>query len=386
MSDKKNPHILSIFYNNPDVYPPIINSTQLLVEDGFKVDITCRVYGETWGIVYPALSKILRIPAKGKHTWQQYVNFLIAVWRRRSDNIDLYIGHDMHGLLPAWMLSRKYKKPLVYHCHDFAEDSRKLPAGSHLVRLIERRIAKRADIVIVPDAERAKVVEQQLDLKTQPIVVANTPLEAPSVIDGKLHKELRHYTTDYEKIVFRQGAIGYGHALEMTIRSMVYWESKKWLFVIMGPVEQSYKQHLTELAEQLNVESRFFILPPVPYSEVARFTAEADVGHALYDPIHINNLHITTASNKIMEYMAAGCPLLLSDRPDLRLFIEKTQCGIVADEKSPTSIAYAINRLMKDEPMASQMGQAGKRAYIEEYNYFAQFSPVLQKLKHLVVL
>jgi glycosyltransferase involved in cell wall biosynthesis len=140
---------------------------------------------------------------------------------------------------------------------------------------------------------------------------------------------------------------------------------------------------LALLAEELSVSQQFAVLPLVSYDKLPLYTPGAHAGHALYEPIHINNVHITTASNKLMEYMAAGLPLLVSDRPSLRALVERHECGLTADESSPESIAAAVNALLGDPDLARRLGAAGARAFEEEFNYGRQFAPVLEVIRSL---
>ena len=152
---------------------------------------------------------------------------------------------------------------------------------------------------------------------------------------------------------------------------------------MVGTVAQEYLESLVHLAQDLEVGDQLAILPPVSYDEVLRLTPGADVGHALYEPVHINNVYITTASNKIMEYMAAGLPILVSDRPGLRVFVETHGCGLTADESSPESIAATVNALLGDPELARRLGAAGARAFEAEFNYERQFAPVLSAFQAL---
>ncbi len=376
--------IQAIFYNNPDAYPPVINSARLLAQAGFNLNIYCRDDGSLCGVKYPQTVHVDRIKAAATGSWREYSNFIQEVLRSDVSAVRLFLGHDMHGLVPAWILSARHRRPLIYHCHDFAESGRKIPMGSHIVRTFERLLARTADLVIVPDADRAAVVARQLRLRRKPLVVANAPLERPVSSGRALHESLVVKGKQFEKIVLRQGRIGVGHAIEATIRSMPHWANRRWGFALLGAGEPSYLEHLNALAQELGVQERFITLPPVPYDHVAQYTGGADVGHALYEPIHINNVHITTASNKIMEYMAAGLPLLVSDAPSLRGLVERYGCGAAADEKSPASIATAVNLLLGDPHRSQQMGAAAARAFEQEFRYERQFAPVLSAIQDLV--
>jgi glycosyltransferase involved in cell wall biosynthesis len=376
--------VQAIFYNNPDQYPPIINSTRLLTQAGLGVEILCRDNGETWNISYPAEVQVRRIDTRSNSSWREYVGFLIGVLRAGNDKTMAFVGHDAHGLLPAWLLARRFRRPLIYHCHDYIDNHSSLNTiGLRLIAQFQRRFARMADLVIVPDAERGNVISSELRLKRPPMIVANAPLNRALVSGEALRNALASHGRYYKRILFRQGRIGVGHAIETTIRSIPHWSSPQWGFVVMGLSDSSYIDRLHRLAVSLGVKDQFVILPPVGYDQVAQFTFGADLGHALYEPIHINNVHITTASNKIMEYMEAGLPLMVSDTPSLRRLVDNYRCGVTADERSPEGIAAAVNTLLANPDKARQMGAAARQAFEKELCYERQFAPVIEALRNL---
>ena len=369
--------IQAVTYYDPDTYPPIVNSARLLAQRGFTLDLFCRDIGDRWAVSYPSQVHLHRIKAGAQGTWFEYPFFVADVLRRGGAKASLFVGHDMYGLLPARLLASRYCRPLVYHCHDFAERDRPLHIGGRIVRAFEQRFARTADLVIVPDAERGAVVARELGLVRPPLIVANAPLLRPSATGDALQRALRQRGVDFQRVVLRQGRIGAGHAIEATVRSIPYWASESWGFVVMGIGKTTYWERLETLAQALGIEHRFVILPPVGYDQVAQFTPGADVGHALYEPIHMSHATPTTSSNKMMEYMAAGLPLLVSDIPSLRALVERYQCGITADQESPESIAVAVNALLGDPARARQMGAAGRQAFEQVFCYERQFGPAV---------
>ena len=378
------PLIEAIFYNNPDEYPPIINSTRLLARAGYKVSILCRDNGQRWSVTYPQEAFLTRLDARSGGSWREYLGFVVRALRLADRRAQVFVGHDMHGLLPARLLAWRYRRPLIYHCHDFAESGRPLPLGSRMVSLFERRFARTSDLVIVPDRERGMVVARELRLQQQPLIVANAPLSTTRGDGSDLCRALAERGRPFSQVVWRQGRVGKGHGIEMTIRSLPLWRSHEWGLVVMGPSEPAYIEYLRTVAQSCGVAEQFVYFPPVGYDQVANFTPGAQIGHALYEPLHVNNLHIATASNKIMEYMAAGLPIIASDRPALRQLLETYQCGICADEQSPESIAVAVNALLGDPDLAQRQGQNGRSAFESVFCYERQFASVLAAMTELV--
>ncbi len=373
--------IQGFFYNNPDNYPPIINGARLLAEAGFKVELYCRDDGKDWQVSYPDAVTIERIGPVHANTQRNYFSFCRHAMSRGKRSATAFIGHDLHGLVPARLLAGRFKRPLVYHCYDYSGNGYGRTFSTSILGMLQFGFARRAGLVTVPDEGLAQLLASDLRLKRLPLVMVNSPLNR-SKREGALHTALRERERNFDKIVLRQGRIGPGHALEVTLRSIPRWTSRKWGFVVMGIGDAGYIQSLTELAVSLGVENQFVVLPPVAYDQVARFTGDADLGHALYEPAHVNNLNIAGAC-KIQEYLAAGLPLLVSDRPSLRSLIEEYSCGVTACDTSPQDIARAVNTLLDDEESARQMGLAAAHAFETKFRFDFQFQPVIDVLQGL---
>ncbi len=371
--------VQGFFYNDPDLYPPIVNAIRLLCQAGFSVELFCRETGGPHGISYPPEARIVRLDHRGRGSWAQFFAFVREATGRARIDTGFFWGHDMHGFLTARLAAWRRRRPLVYHCHDYA-DPGWMTAGIHVVHAFERCFARTADAVVIPDAGRAEVIAKDLRLRRAPLVAANAPILTPLVRRHALREALHARGHRFDKIVFRQGKIGRGHAIEATIRSMPLWRRPDWGFVVMGLSDEGYLKSLHELARELGVADRFVVLPAVKYDEILHFTPDADVGHALYEQIHVNNVHIGTASNKVMEYLAAGVPLLVSPNAKLKQLVADGNCGVWADERDPASIAQGINTLLADAKTQERMGRAARKTFEADYCYDRQFAPVLERM------
>jgi glycosyltransferase involved in cell wall biosynthesis len=84
--------------------------------------------------------------------------------------------------------------------------------------------------------------------------------------------------------------------------------------------------------------------------------------------------HIDAQPNKMFEYMSAGVPIIASDFPLWREIVMGNRCGICVDPLDPNSIAKAIDYLVYHPDDARQMGENGRRAVFERYNWSAEKS------------
>jgi len=74
-------------------------------------------------------------------------------------------------------------------------------------------------------------------------------------------------------------------------------------------------------------------------------------------------------ATKIFEYMASGIPVIASNFPLWEEIIAGNKCGICIDPYNIMEIANAINWLIDNPEQAQLMGENGKRAVVEKYNW-----------------
>ncbi|MCL0030149.1 glycosyltransferase [Thermodesulfovibrionales bacterium] len=87
--------------------------------------------------------------------------------------------------------------------------------------------------------------------------------------------------------------------------------------------------------------------------------------------------HTDVRSNKMFEYMSAGIPVISSDFPLWKEIIEGNQCGICVNPLNPGAIAQAIRWIVDNPDEAKQMGENGRRAVEEKYNWESESQKLL---------
>jgi glycosyltransferase involved in cell wall biosynthesis len=84
--------------------------------------------------------------------------------------------------------------------------------------------------------------------------------------------------------------------------------------------------------------------------------------------------HIDALPTKMFEYMSAGIPVIASNFPLWRQIIEGNRCGICVDPFDSTAIAAAIDYLVCNPDIAQSMGERGRKAVLEKYNWDVEAS------------
>ena len=72
---------------------------------------------------------------------------------------------------------------------------------------------------------------------------------------------------------------------------------------------------------------------------------------------------------KMFEYMASGLPVIASNISLWQGIIDDAKCGLCVDPMNPKAIADAIEYIMTHPVEAKIMGENGKKAVIEKYNW-----------------
>lgn len=80
-------------------------------------------------------------------------------------------------------------------------------------------------------------------------------------------------------------------------------------------------------------------------------------------------LKLETLGIKAYEYMSMGLPVVMSYSPYNRAVMEKYNFGICVDPKNVEEIASAIRYLLDHPEESRQMGENGRRAVKEEFNW-----------------
>lgn len=90
-------------------------------------------------------------------------------------------------------------------------------------------------------------------------------------------------------------------------------------------------------------------------------------------PNHLNSYPI-----KMFEYMAAGIPVIASNFKLWSEIIEEIRCGLCVDPNNVDEISKAIKYIMDNPEEARTMGENGRKAVLDKYNWCTQEEILLQ--------
>ncbi|SHF76094.1 glycosyltransferase [Ornithinibacillus halophilus] len=105
-------------------------------------------------------------------------------------------------------------------------------------------------------------------------------------------------------------------------------------------------------------------------------------GIALFPPTeHYMKKELT----KFFEYMSAGLPIICSNFPVWKDFIETYDCGIAVDPYNDKEVKEAIEYLRINPDEVKRMGENGKKAVVEKLNWNVEEEKLVKWYKQLLL-
>lgn len=142
--------------------------------------------------------------------------------------------------------------------------------------------------------------------------------------------------------------------------------------------------YLTKL-KALNGWNQVEYLGKIPHSEVQEIYNQAMVGMAVasYNKNVKGNLG-TLGNTKLFEIMMAGLPVICTDFILWEKIIDDCQCGICVKPDNVEEIASSIRYLLDNPDVAKQMGENGRRAVVEKYNWGVEEKKLIKLYQDLL--
>ena len=116
-------------------------------------------------------------------------------------------------------------------------------------------------------------------------------------------------------------------------------------------------------------------IPWVPYEEKERLSCQASMGIITFLPYSNNT---SCLPNKLFDYMLVSLPVIASNFPLYKEVVEPHQCGLIVDPEKPEAIAEAMTYLIEHPAEARCMGENGRRAVTEQYNWDRESKKLLR--------
>jgi glycosyltransferase involved in cell wall biosynthesis len=363
----------------PAFYPPLIHASSLMAEAGWDVTfLAAPIAGNALELPRHPRIAVRAIPARPSHVMSKaaYARYIAAAARLALRlRPEIIYASDPLGAGPGLLAARLARARLVYHEHDS-------PAPGSLHPFLARAraaAARRAELVIFPNTARARIAQAELGFAADRLrVIWNMPrrAELPPLDDQPAPPLVLHY----------HGGIS-PDLLPLAIVEAVRRLRGRACLRIIGyetPGAAGYVQRLIELGGGNDPTGIIHYAGQVPRADLVAMAAHAHVGLALI-PCYGNDVnfrHMTGASNKAFDYMAAGLALLVWDRPDWRAMFVAPGYARACDPTDPELVTAALIWFLDHPAERRAMGTSGRAKIAAEWNYDIAFAPVLGALSN----
>jgi glycosyltransferase involved in cell wall biosynthesis len=294
-----------------------------------------------------------------------------------EENADIYHIHDPE-LIPYAKLLRIKGKKVIYDMHENLPKSILTktwikqflrPILSTSVNLIERLLLKKVFVIF---AEKSYKKDYVWVKKHEDIL--NMP-DVENLFKLKLTKKDK-FTLGYI------GGVSDVRGSLSTIEAMKKLKDKGYDVNLecIGPIEHYHEQEINHLIKKYNLDGLklYGYLPPEKGWEII---AQCHVGLAVLKPIPN---YYESYPTKMFEYMALGLPVIASNFPIYKEIIEKNNCGICVDPLNVEEIADAVKWIIDHPEEAKRMGENGRRAVEEKYNWEKEGEKLVNIYKELL--
>ena len=157
-----------------------------------------------------------------------------------------------------------------------------------------------------------------------------------------------------------------GSSVSVAAIEMLRREGRDVRWECIGPVpHEEDKAQLSAAAARLGRDV-IRLRGRMPQEEAFRIAGECHIGLAILQKVPN---YTDSYPTKLFEYMGLGLPVVTSDFPLYRQIVEEVGCGFCVDPRDPAAIATALRRLLDDADQATAMGERGRRAACERYNW-----------------
>lgn len=281
------------------------------------------------------------------------------------EKCDIYHFHDPELLPVAVFLKALCGKKIIYDVHE--DYSKQILSKPYLPKISRRFIS-----IIV------KAIEYYSSMFFDGIVTATDDIlnnfshhkVAVSVKNYPIlsyfsHEINRYHNSRHNDGIFKlvyAGSLSKDRGMVEMIHALSYINKPIKLIIYGNIAKNSYECEIGSLDGVEKVE----FLGWVDHLKVVKSLSTYDAGIVCLHPL-LN--YMTALPIKLFEYMAAGIPVIASDFPILRKIIEENKCGICVNPLNPEEIATAIKYLYDNDAERIEMGENGRKAVFEKYNW-----------------
>lgn len=256
----------------------------------------------------------------------------------------------------ALSVCKKSGVPYLFRALDVSTEIRKSPFNK-LVRLAENYIYRNSDWVSANNPAMLEYVISR-GASSKSSSVTYPPLDTNKFMTSQeVRKEIRASLgiPEGSSVIMFMGSFFYFSGLPEVIASFSLLGPKDTYLVLVGMGEQ--EKQLRKQVEDLGLQEKVIFTGRVEFLELNKYFSAADVAINPFYPSAVSN---TALPNKVLQYMAAGLPVVSTRLKGLEATFGGNNKGLVFVEK-PKDVVGAAIELSEGDDELSKLGSENKQ-------------------------
>lgn len=320
-------------YRNFDTSPIDLPNTHILIFDDRKKSIILKCYRYAFGLSGNLLAPVIKWISTDLSLGLFFNDiYRFSKWLRKNLSEKKYrfiIPVEHYSLL---CLSRvKEEKRVLYFNMELLDWNRQnspITKNKLILKRLEFREIQKISHTVVPSPLRKNIFSQINAVDRDKIHILPVASMGPAIEKKSNFFRNRFSISDSDRIVIYSGNFKpWAKCLEI-IQSIRYWPKGYVLIMHTWNEDAIQTKYFQEMKNQAIGLPVYFSWEYIEYKELALALSSADIGLAFYEEIDDNFSEILFSSNKIAEYLKAGLPIICSDFPSLKRFVDRYHIGI----------------------------------------------------------
>jgi glycosyltransferase involved in cell wall biosynthesis len=309
----------------------------------------------------------------------RFVRITLTAWQvyRAASSVEgeVYHFHDPE-LIPVGLLLKLRGKRVIYDVHENVPGQ--MMSKDYLPMAVRGLIGKVAALAESLGARVFdRIVAARQDVATRFPATKTLVVQNYAAMDQQAASDSQPYSERPPTITYLGGITRIRGAHEM-VRSMSLLPGESGArLALVGQLDDELGRELMSLPGWDRVDALGFL----GREEAAQVLGRSRAGLVL---LHPAPNHMAAQPTKIFEYMAAGLPVIASDFPLWRQFLEPLDCVLLVNPLDPVAIAGAVNWLLQHPAEAEEMGRRGAGLVRSRFSWDKEAEILIQMYEELL--
>ncbi len=180
------------------------------------------------------------------------------------------------------------------------------------------------------------------------------------------------------------GTLADWQGLDVVVKALPHILEKQPLQLrIVGRGRSRQRKLLAKQIRKLGVEEHVIVQSAVPHHEVPGLIAESDICVA---PLGLNDRNVTQGACpiKVLEYMAAGRPLLASNMPIVRELVREDVDALLFSSNDPEDLARQALTLLGDLDLSQRLAESASSHALTKFTWHESQKKLLKVYEKLL--